>query len=194
MELLSPAFEDNQRIPALFTGDGDDISPPLRWHGVPPETESLALIMEDPDAPGRLFTHWLLYNLSGTMRGVDREVPQGAHFGSHALQGVNDFGEIGYGGPAPPGGEEHRYVFRLFALDTHLRLDPGAHRDALLRAMEGHILAEAVLTGLYERRDRAEIERELEESRREEDSYDRAVHYGATEGEDRVDRTGRTGP
>jgi Raf kinase inhibitor-like YbhB/YbcL family protein len=177
MELLSPAFEEGQRIPALFTRDGDNISPPLQWRGVPDSAKTLALIMEDPDAPNGLFTHWIIYNLPATLPGLDHEVPAGGHYGGGALQGINDYGGVGYGGPQPPGHEEHRYILRLLALDERLPLGPEADREELLGIMSGHIIDEAQLTGRYAHGDEAELEDELERSRSREGYYDRAVHY-----------------
>ena len=99
MRLHSPAFDVNQQIPVLFIREGGNFSPPLQWDGVPAGTESFALIMEDPDAPSGVFTHWLLYNLPGSMRGLDREVPQGDHYGAHAFQGLLLFSEGGFALP-----------------------------------------------------------------------------------------------
>lgn len=183
MKLISPLFEDNADIPPLYSRQGDDISPPLRWQEVPEKTESFALIVEDPDAPGRVFTHWLIYNLPESMRGLDREVPTGDHYGAHAYQGLNDYGGHGYGGPQPPQGTgTHRYIFTLYALDTILPLESGADKTTLRKAMEGHILAEAKLTGRYEWHNPRLLEQELKKARAEEDAYDKAAHYGRPEG------------
>ena len=178
MELHSPAFENAQPIPALFTHDGENISPPLHWSNVPEDTQSLALIVEDPDAPSGVFTHWVIYNLPPMMQGLDREVPEGGHYGDQAQQGINDFHTMGYGGPRPPSGE-HRYIFRLFALDKMLRLDSEVTKEILLQAIEGHVLAEATLTGLYAKHERGDValEHELSAERSQEDAYDRSVHY-----------------
>jgi Raf kinase inhibitor-like YbhB/YbcL family protein len=144
----SPAFAEDQPIPARYTGDGDDVSPPLTWSGVPHRTRSLVLICEDPDAPRGTWTHWIVYNLPAQTR----ELPQGGALPAGAMQGKNDFGTIGYGGPAPPAGPPHRYYFKLTALDTELNLPPGASRQAVLAAMEGHVLAEGWLMGTYGRK------------------------------------------
>lgn len=153
LELTSSAFREGETIPAKYTGDGADISPPLEWSSPPEGTQELALIMDDPDAPSGTFTHWLLWglrpDLDGLPEGVKKSETVGALDG--ARQGTNDFRKIGYGGPAPPPGRPHRYIFSLYALDTRLDLRPGARRGDLLRAMEGHILAQSKLTGLYGR-------------------------------------------
>jgi len=152
--LTSDAFTDGESIPARFTCDGDDGSPALKWQGVPDEAQSLTLIMDDPDAPGGTYTHWLIYNV----RGQARALPEGVEKtdrpanGEGAVQGSNDFGDNAYGGPCPPGGNAHHYNFRLYALDGILDLDPGASKESLLKAMEGRILGETTLTGTYKRR------------------------------------------
>jgi hypothetical protein len=153
MTLTSPSFAHGDWIPVNHTGDGDDLAPALAWDGVPRGTKSLALVVEDPDAPDpaapqRTFAHWIVYNLQpasgGLPLGADRSgMPTGAR------SGRNDAGTIGYLGPRPPIGR-HRYIFRLFALDAMLP-DLGAPtRKELLDAIEGHVLAEAELMGVYE--------------------------------------------
>ena len=149
--LTSTAFHEMGRIPEKYTCDGLDLSPPLRWEGYPPETVSFVLIVEDPDAPGGTFTHWVIYNIPSTIHELQEGVPKSEELSSGALQGVNDFGRIGYNGPCPPPGKPHRYVFKVYALDSELNLEPGATRDDVLNAMKGHVLAEATLTGLYSR-------------------------------------------
>jgi Raf kinase inhibitor-like YbhB/YbcL family protein len=141
---------DGQSIDPRFTCDGENARPRLAWEGVPERAEELALALEDPDSPGGTFTHWLVF-------GVDPSVtvlPGGAWtgYGSDApLEGENDFGDRGYGGPCPPGGEEHRYVFRLLALDAPSGLAAGADRAAFDDAVAPHLLAEARLTATYAR-------------------------------------------
>ncbi len=178
MKLYSPVFENTQTIPAIFTCDGENISPPLHWSDVPDATQSLALILEDPDAPSGVFTHWIIFDIPAIMQGLDREVPEGGHYGDQARQGMNDFNNMGYGGPCPPQGE-HRYIFTLYALDTLLNLEEGITKETLLEAMEGHILEQAELTGLYAKHEENDVilEHELSIERSEEDAYDRAVHY-----------------
>ncbi len=144
MKLTSPAFEHGGEIPSLFTCDGSDISPPLEISDVPKGTASLALVMDDPDAPGGTFDHWVVWNIPpGTGRIASGSEPQG-------VQGRTDFGRMGYGGPCPPSGT-HRYVFKLYALDTKLGLGRGSRKDDLEAAMRGHVLAEALLEGSYRR-------------------------------------------
>ena len=131
----SPAFQSDGTIPNQFTCKGANQNPPLQFHGIPKEAKSLVLIVDDPDAPGGLFTHWIVWNIDpATARFGENNVPAGA------VQGTNDFGKIGYGGPCPPSGT-HRYYFRVLALDQKLDLKPGAKRAALDRALGSHILA-----------------------------------------------------
>jgi len=149
--LESPAFKDDGRIPEKYTCDGLDISPPLRWSGQPPETKSFAIIVEDPDAPGGIFTHWIIYNIPADVNQLDEGMESAEVLPGGIMQGLNDFGRLGYGGPCPPPGEPHRYVFRIYALDTMLELNQAASKDELLKLMKDHILAEATLTGIYSR-------------------------------------------
>lgn len=152
LKLTSPAFAEGQPIPAKYTGDGPDVSPPLQWSGVPAGAKSLALICDDPDAPVGTWVHWVLYGLPASATELPENVPPQETLPSGARQGVNDFGRVGYGGPAPPPGKPHRYYFKLYALDTELNLKPKATKQELLRAMQGHILAEGQLMGTYQRR------------------------------------------
>jgi Raf kinase inhibitor-like YbhB/YbcL family protein len=150
--LTSPAFADGQTLPKVFTRDGDNRSPPLSWTEPPPGTRSFALLCEDPDAPGGNFSHWVLFNLSPEARELKEGVPQKETLPDGAAQGFNDADEVGYGSPGPPPGKPHRYVFRLYALDTVLPLTPGkATRQQLLDAIQGHVLAEGQIVGLYGR-------------------------------------------
>lgn len=152
LHLETPAFGPGSDIPVQYTCDGDDISPPLRWNDPPAATGSLALVVDDPDAPGRTWVHWILYDLPAAERELPEGVPTDGTLESGAKQGHNDFGRSGYGGPCPPRGTGHRYYFRLFALDAALGLRPGATRAQLDRAMRGHVLAQAELMGRYRRR------------------------------------------
>lgn len=150
--LSSPAFRDQEAIPPRFTGEAENRSPPLRWGDLPAEAESLALVVVDPDAPDpkapkRTFTHWVLYNLPADSRGLEEGVTS-AGLPPGTLQGKNDFGKTQYDGPSPPIGE-HRYFFRLYALDAALPDLHGPGRHKLEAAMEGHILAETELMGTY---------------------------------------------
>jgi len=149
--LMSTAFKDHERIPEKYTCEGLDVSPPLRWEGYPAETVSFVLIVEDPDAPGGTFTHWIVYNIPSDVNELEEGASTMGKLPPGALQGRNDFGKIGYGGPCPPPGKAHRYVFKLYALDSMLDLGAGADRSDVLKAIRGHVLAEASLTGLYSR-------------------------------------------
>ncbi len=143
MRLTSPAFEHEGDIPARYTCDGDDVSPALSIAGLPSDTVSLALIMDDPDAPSGTWVHWVAYDISPSTG-----VPEGVE--SLGTAGVNSWGRTGYGGPCPPSGT-HRYVFTLYALDAASHLAPGADKAAVLDALADHVLANAVLMGHYRR-------------------------------------------
>lgn len=149
--LTSSAFRDGEMIPATYSADGADHSPPLAWSGQPPATVSLALVCDDPDAPRGTWVHWVLFNLPGDTRGLPEHTPPDGALPNGAQQGKNDFGKLGYGGPAPPRGKPHRYFFKLYALDASLKLPAGATKDQLLKAMQGHVLAETRLMGQYRR-------------------------------------------
>lgn len=150
MTLTSPAFADGELIPPAYTCDGKNVSAPLLWRDVPDGTRSFVLIVDDPDAPGGLFLHWLLYDLpAGTSTLPEGIGAEGDHAGG-GRQGKNGFGRIGYGGPCPPGGI-HRYYFRLHALDTLLEIPSGASREPVENAMRPHVLASAELIGRYRR-------------------------------------------
>jgi Raf kinase inhibitor-like YbhB/YbcL family protein len=151
MEIKSSAFEAGATIPKQYTGDGQNISPPLDWTTVPNGTQSLALICDDPDAPMGVWVHWVLFNLPPDTRELAENVPPKKKLANGAKQGINDFRKIGYGGPCPPSGE-HRYFFKLYALDTKFDLEAGIKKADLLRIMEGHILDESKLMGIYRRR------------------------------------------
>jgi Raf kinase inhibitor-like YbhB/YbcL family protein len=148
---LTSANVQDGRIPKQFTCDGADSSPALTWAAPPATTASLALIMTDPDAPGGTFVHWVLYDLPATKRELASGIPKQAQLNDGARQGRNDFGNLGYGGPCPPPGRPHRYVFELYALDTKLGLAPGGSRKQVEDAAEGHILARGELTARYGR-------------------------------------------
>jgi Raf kinase inhibitor-like YbhB/YbcL family protein len=146
MNLSSPDFGEGGNIPERFTCEGKDMSPTLKIDGVPKEAKSLVLIVDDPDAPGGNFTHWLMWNVVPDLTEIAANRPP-----SHAVQGVNDFGKSKYSGPCPPPGI-HRYYFKLYALDTTLALPPTSKRKAVDSAIKGHILAEATLMGRYARK------------------------------------------
>jgi Raf kinase inhibitor-like YbhB/YbcL family protein len=151
LSLSSPVFQEGEDIPITYTCDGQDISPPLTWGEPPSETQSFALIMDDPDAPGGVFTHWLLFNLPADSRELPETAPPHNELENGALQGKNGFGEIGYGGPCPPSGSTHHYRFTIYALDQALDLMAGASRKQVIDAITGHILARGQLIGIYQR-------------------------------------------
>ncbi len=145
------AVKSGDQIDSRYTCDGEDVSPELVWTGVPEGARELALVLEDPDAPGATFTHWIVYALPAGARTLPEGVPAGGELEAPKLrQGQNDFGKPAYRGPCPPGGT-HRYVFRLFALDAELDLEPGVSRDAFDDALAAHVLAEARLEATYAR-------------------------------------------
>lgn len=154
MRIFSPAFENGKEIPRHYTADGADVSPPLFWEGVPRKAKSLALIVDDPDAPDpkaprMVWVHWVLYNIPINTTGLPeaiktQDLPTGT------LEGLNDWKRTGYGGPAPPMGR-HRYFFKLYALDIVLPDLHHPNKATLLKAMDGHVLEEAVLMGTYSR-------------------------------------------
>ena len=152
IQITSTAFSEGQPIPAKYTCQGSDISPPLKWTNAPANTKSFALIADDPDAPVGTWVHWVLYDLPATATGLAENTPKSAQLPGGARQGNNDSPGIGYEGPCPPPGKPHRYFFKLYALDTALDLKPGLTKKDLLKAMEGHILAEGQLMGTYQRR------------------------------------------
>ena len=145
MKITSSAFQEGANIPSKFTCDGSDASPPLQIADVPLGAKSLALIVDDPDAPSGLFTHWMVWNISPQTGAIgEGSTPKG-------VQGANDFGKSGYGGPCPPSGT-HRYYFKVFAVDRELDLPFDAKRGQLDAAMKGHVLAQGELMGRYSRR------------------------------------------
>lgn len=153
MRLTSPAFADNQQIPSIYTCDGKNINPPLDITDIPQNTKSLALIVDDPDAPGGDFVHWLVWNITppatsptatATMHITENQIP------TNATVGTTDFGTTGYGGPCPPSGTHH-YYFKLHALDAQLTLPPTTKKSQLEAAIKPHTLAQATLIGVYKR-------------------------------------------
>lgn len=145
MKVSSPSFVEGGTIDRKYTCDAENVSPELAWSGIPPGTQSLALIADDPDAPAGTWVHWVLYNLPA---GTASLAEGGKGVG---VEGVNDFHKTGYGGPCPPKGSIHRYYFKVYALDTKLELKPGAGKRDVERAMQGHVLAQGVLMGKYGR-------------------------------------------
>jgi len=150
MNLTSAAIVPGQPIPKRYTCDGENISPPLQWAGAPGGTESFVLIMDDPDAPSGTFVHWLVYDLPAGSTALPENVPKQQQVPGGGSQGTNSARQVGYMGPCPPSGT-HRYFFRLYALDTTLKLPPAADRKTLEGAMRGHILAQAELMAPYKR-------------------------------------------
>jgi len=153
--LTSTAFKDGATIPGKHTCDGVDVSPPLAWSGTPAGTRSVALIADDPDAPGGTWVHWVLYNLPAEVSELPENIAkvESLDLGG-ARQGRTDFRRPGYGGPCPPPGPAHRYFFKLYALDTRLELKAGAQKKDVEEAMEGHVLGSAQLMGTYARQKR----------------------------------------
>jgi Raf kinase inhibitor-like YbhB/YbcL family protein len=143
LNVISTVFSHKGHIPPEYTCDGKDINPPLEVSNIPDGTRSLALIMEDPDAPRGVFDHWLVWDISPNEAIAEQSAP--------GISGTNDFGRTGYGGPCPPSGV-HRYFFKVYALDIKLDLMAGADKHSLLEAMQGHILAEGEIMGLYQRK------------------------------------------
>ncbi len=145
MTITSTAFQHNEEIPNKYTCDGLNHNPPLTFSEVPKEAQSLVFIVEDPDAPGKVFTHWLVYNMPpATLQILENQIPR------NSMQGETDFGNVGYGGPCPPLGI-HRYFFKLYALNTMLDLPEGAKKTEVEQKMEGQIIASSELVGLYKR-------------------------------------------
>lgn len=143
LTLLSEAFMDGEEIPKEYTCDGANIPPPLYWENVPPNTESLALIMDDPDAPNGTWVHWVIWNINKNYKYINKNYKVGK----------NSWNENNYGGPCPPRGTgAHRYFFKLYALDTLLELPDNTNKEKLLKAMEGHIIAHATLIGTYSKK------------------------------------------
>ena len=146
MKITSPAFENNAGLPAKYTCDGENINPPLAVSGVPAEAKSLTLILDDPDAPvAGGFVHWVVFNLDPTTKNIEENSLPASGIG-----GMNSTGKTGYVSPCPPSGT-HRYFFKLYALDSSLGLDSSAKREDVEKAMQGHILAQAELIGLYKK-------------------------------------------
>jgi len=150
--IKTTAFTNGGEIPRKYTCSGENVSPALTWAETPPQARSIALICDDPDAPGGTWTHWILWNLPAHVSSLPEGVPSSQEtLSGGARQGRNDFGRIGYGGPCPPPGRPHRYFFRLFALGAVLDVKPGAARTELESALNPHVLARAEWMGLFKR-------------------------------------------
>jgi Raf kinase inhibitor-like YbhB/YbcL family protein len=151
MKLISTVFKHKDIIPPQYTCDGQDVSPPLVWSPPPADTQSLALICDDPDAPGKTWVHWVIYNLSPSTHSLPEAVPRESAIAGGGIQGINDFHQPAYGGPCPPGGT-HRYFFKLYALNKTLDLKPGATKAELEATMQGHIIDRGELMAYYSRK------------------------------------------
>jgi len=152
LDLSSSAFKDGQPIPSEYTCDGKNISPPLTWKGAPADTQSFVLIVDDPDSPTGVWTHWMVFNLSANVSELREDFAKTSTALAAAKQGLNSFKNVGYGGPCPPAGKLHRYYFKIYALDITLNLDPGAARSAVDAAMTKHVLAMGQVMGTYQRK------------------------------------------
>lgn len=150
IKLTSTAFKEGESIPRAYTCDGVNISPPLEWSGVPKTAKTIAIVADDPDAPGGTWVHWVLYNLPANNIGLVENLPATENLTAGGFQGKNDFGKIGFGGPCPPSGT-HRYFFRIFALDSELPLKAGATKAELMKAMDDHVVLQGQLMGTYRR-------------------------------------------
>src|SRR2546426_12804299 len=149
-KVTSTAFNEGQPIPKQYTCDGVNISPPLEWSGVPKTAKTIAIVCDDPDAPGGTWVHWMLYNLPADNIGLVENLPATETLKAGGFQGKNDFSKTGYGGPCPPSGT-HRYFFKIYALDSELPLKAGATKEELMKAMEGHIVLQGQLVATYRR-------------------------------------------
>ncbi|MDP3804652.1 MAG: YbhB/YbcL family Raf kinase inhibitor-like protein [Candidatus Omnitrophota bacterium] len=150
IDVTSSAFKDGGMIPGKYTCDGEEISPPIAWANLPAGAKSFALISDDPDAPGGDWVHWVMFNIPPETEGLPENIPSDGKLDNGAIQGMHDGGGIGYGSPCPPSGT-HRYYFKIYALDKMLDLRRGTTKRELLKAMEGHILAQGELMGRYKR-------------------------------------------
>ena len=151
ISISSEAFKDGGTIPEEYTCEGEDISPPLSWQGLPAGTKSVALIMDDPDAPGRTFVHWVIYNIPLSTQKLAKGTPRKEKLVDGSLQGMTDFGRAGYGGPCPPPGKPHRYFFKIYAIDKILDLPSNVSKGDVETAMKGHIISKGELIGKYAR-------------------------------------------
>jgi len=149
MILTSSAFQDGERIPDQYTCVGQDMSPPLRWENAPQGVKSYALLVDDPDVESEEWVHWVVFNIPANVTSLDEHIACGEKLASGAIQGANSWNDNGYGGPCPPLNKVHRYTFRLYALDSSLSLSDSATKEDLLGAIEGHVLAESQLVGIF---------------------------------------------
>lgn len=153
IEVTSSAFTEGARIPKKYTCDGQDISPALKWSGVPQKTKSIALICDDPDAPSGTWVHWVIYSIPQDLTELQEGVVKTNMLPDGTKQGTTDFKRVGYGGPCPPPGHgAHHYYFKVYALDIQVGLKAGATKKDLEKSMKGHILGQGQLIGTYERK------------------------------------------
>lgn len=150
-QMTSTSFQHEKEIPAKYTCKGADVSPDLAWAGLPPGTQTLALIVDDPDAPDGTWVHWVIWNIPPTVHVLHEGFPKDAEMNDGTRQGKNDFGKAGYNGPCPPPGGPHRYFFHLFAVNAKLDLKPGASRADLDQALAGKVLSQTELMGKFKR-------------------------------------------
>jgi Raf kinase inhibitor-like YbhB/YbcL family protein len=151
INLMSDVFNEGELIPTRHTCDDINISPPLRWDSLPERAISFAILCEDPDAPMGTWTHWIIFNIPPDVLELSAEIKNEENLERGIIQGINDFGYAGYGGPCPPEGEKHRYFFRIYALDTTLNIGPGVKREEFLKALNENVLDEGYLMGIYGR-------------------------------------------
>ena len=152
IKIYSSAFKEGDFIPDKFSCEGANVSPQLNWSDAPTNTKSFAIIVDDPDAPGGNFVHWVIYNIPGNFKELHEDVTPSRNIPDDVMLGTNGFGKISYSGPCPPSGKPHRYFFKIYALDTVLHhLETGASKQQLLNAMKGHIIEEGHLMGKYQR-------------------------------------------
>ncbi|MDD1665608.1 MAG: YbhB/YbcL family Raf kinase inhibitor-like protein [Methanomicrobiales archaeon] len=151
LDVSSDAFTQNRQIPVVYTCDGTNVSPPLSWHPVPQGAASIAVLVIDPDAPGGTFTHWVAYNIQPGTRAIPAGAPGKNVLPAGSVQGMNDMGRQGYGGPCPPKGKPHHYHFTVYALDSVITLTGKRDGRMLVEALAGHVLAQGELVGIYRR-------------------------------------------
>ena len=152
IKIKSNAFHEGGMIPSKYSCEDENISPQLYWNEVSENVKSYAIILDDPDAPGGNFVHWVIFNIPENMKELHENVTPSRNIPDEVMLGTNSFGRIGYGGPCPPPGKAHHYYFRIYALDTILHhIESGATKEQLVKAMDGHIIAKGELMGLYKR-------------------------------------------
>jgi Raf kinase inhibitor-like YbhB/YbcL family protein len=152
IKIKSNAFHEGSLIPSKYSCEGENISPQLHWNEVSKDVKSYAIILDDPDAPGGNFVHWVIFNIPENMRELHENVTPSRNIPDEVMLGTNSFGRIGYGGPCPPAGKPHHYYFRIYALDTILHhVESGSTKEQLIKAMDGHIIAKGELMGIFSR-------------------------------------------